>query len=118
MSLAVASNWLWNFAIGYATPYLVNPTTYGVNGEKAANLGVKVFFIWGGTCVGSFVFTYFFVPETRGLSLEQIDRVYRESSMINSTKYGQHIKNTSDANGNNLEKAADVYVESGDKDSY
>jgi hypothetical protein len=23
---------------------------------------------------------YFFVPETRGLSLEQIDRMYRESS--------------------------------------
>ena len=80
MSLSVASNWLWNFAIGYATPYLVNPTTYGVNGEKAANLGVKVFFIWGGTCVGSFLFTYFFIPETRSLSLEQIDQLYREST--------------------------------------
>lgn len=57
MSLAVASNWLWNFGIGYATPYLVNPSTTGVNGEKAANLGVKVFFIWGATCVGCFIFT-------------------------------------------------------------
>ena len=25
---------------------------------------------------------YFFVPETRGLSLEQIDRMYRESSSM------------------------------------
>jgi len=57
MSLAVASNWLWNFGIGYATPYLVNPSTTGVNAEKAANLGVKVFFIWGATCVGCFIFT-------------------------------------------------------------
>ena len=57
MSLSVASNWLWNFGIGYATPYLVNPTTTGINGIKAANLGVKVFFIWGGTCLGCFVFT-------------------------------------------------------------
>ena len=57
MSLAVASNWLWNFGIGYAIPYLVNPSTTGVNGEKAANLGVKVFFIWGATCVGCFIFT-------------------------------------------------------------
>jgi SP family sugar:H+ symporter-like MFS transporter len=57
MSLAVASNWLWNFGIGYATPYLVNPTTTGVNGVKAANLGVKVFFIWGSTCIGCLVFT-------------------------------------------------------------
>jgi hypothetical protein len=57
MSLAVASNWLWNFGIGYATPYLVNPSTTGINAEKAANLGVKVFFIWGATCVGCFTFT-------------------------------------------------------------
>ncbi|KAF8187140.1 monosaccharide importer [Pholiota molesta] len=91
MSLSVASNWLWNFGIGYATPYLVNPTTHGVNGEKAADLGVKVFFIWGGTCVGSLLFTYFFVPETRGLSLEQIDMVYRESSIIGSVGYRKTI---------------------------
>jgi len=87
MSLSVASNWLWNFGIGYATPYLVNPTTTGVNGVKAANLGVKVFFIWGSTCLGCLVFTYFFIPELKGLSLEQIDLLYRESSVINSDKY-------------------------------
>ncbi|KIM38716.1 hypothetical protein M413DRAFT_75786 [Hebeloma cylindrosporum] len=84
MSLAVASNWLWNFGIGYATPYLVNPTTTGINGVKAANLGVKVFFIWGSTCVGCLIFTYFIIPETKGLSLEQIDLLYRESSSMYS----------------------------------
>jgi hypothetical protein len=46
MSLAVASNWLWNFGIAYATPYLVDPSTTGPEGIKAADLGVKVFFIW------------------------------------------------------------------------
>ena len=61
MSLAVASNWLWNFGIGYATPYLVNKSTTGINGVKTANLGVKVFFIWGATCVGCFFFTYVMV---------------------------------------------------------
>jgi sugar porter (SP) family MFS transporter len=91
MSLAVASNWLWNFGIGYATPYLVNPTTTGINGVKAANLGVKVFFIWGSTCVGCFIFTYFFIPETKGLSLEQIDLLYRESNVLNSEKYRKKI---------------------------
>ena len=79
MSLSVASNWLWNFGIGeiafslllspspplitvatlgYATPYLVDPSTVGqVNGVRTAHLGVKVFFIWGSTCFGCFVFT-------------------------------------------------------------
>jgi sugar porter (SP) family MFS transporter len=91
MSLSVASNWLWNFGIAYATPYLVDQTTSGVNGVKAANLGVKVFFIWGSTCVGCFIFTYFFIPETKGLSLEQIDLLYRESSIIGSNAYRQQI---------------------------
>ena len=57
MSLAVASNWLWNFGIGYATPYLVNKE------PGSAGLEVKVFFIWGSTCAGCFLFTYFCVPE-------------------------------------------------------
>jgi len=57
MSLSVASNWLWNFAIGYATPYLVN------KGPDSAGLEVKVFFIWGSTCAGCLLFTYFCVPE-------------------------------------------------------
>ena len=57
MSLSVASNWLWNFGIGYATPYLVN--------KEPGSLGleVKVFFIWGSTCAGCFLFTYFCIPE-------------------------------------------------------
>ncbi|KAF8328345.1 MFS monosaccharide transporter [Cantharellus anzutake] len=81
MSISTASNWLWNFGIGYATPYLVNP------GAGHANLGVKVFFIWGTTCVGCLVFTYFCIPETKGLSLEQIDIMYANTTPINSASY-------------------------------
>jgi len=91
MSLAVASNWAWNFGIGYSTPYLVNPSSTGVTGIKAADLGVKVFFIWGATCVGCFIFTYFFIPETKGLSLEQVDLLYRESNVLNSERYRKKL---------------------------
>jgi SP family sugar:H+ symporter-like MFS transporter len=87
MSLAVSSNWLWNFGIGYATPYLVDKTTYGPTGIKAAGLGVKVFFIWGSTCAGCLIFAWFCIPETKGLSLEQIDLLYRESSIVDSNRY-------------------------------
>ena len=59
MSLSVASNWLWNFAISYATPYLVNP------GPGNAGLGVKVFFIWGSTCFCCTIFAFLCVPEVR-----------------------------------------------------
>ncbi|KAF7331036.1 putative glucose transporter rco-3 [Mycena venus] len=57
------------------------------NGVATAGLKVKVFFIWGSTCLGCLIFTYFFIPETKGLSLEQIDLLYQESSIINSNKY-------------------------------
>jgi SP family sugar:H+ symporter-like MFS transporter len=35
-------DWLLNWAIAYATPYMVN--------EKGANLQSKVFFVWGTFC--------------------------------------------------------------------
>ena len=63
MSLSVASNWLWNFGIGYATPYLVNV------GPGNAGLEVKVFFVWGSTCACCFIFTYFCVPEVGDFSV-------------------------------------------------
>ena len=74
MSMSTASNWLWNWGIGYATPYLVN------SGPGNAGLGVKVFFIWGSTCLGCLLFTYLFIPETKGLSLEQVDELYNDGT--------------------------------------
>ncbi|KAK7056352.1 Plasma membrane low glucose sensor [Paramarasmius palmivorus] len=81
MSLSVASNWLWNFGIGYATPYLVNTE------PGSAGLESKVFFIWGSTCFCCILFTLFCVPETKGLSLEQIDLMYQHTYPWRATKY-------------------------------
>jgi len=83
MSLSTASNWLWNFGIGYATPYIVN--------KEFGNLGPKVFFVWGSTCFGCLIFTYFCVPETKGLSLEQIDILYQNTTPINSAAYRDQL---------------------------
>ncbi len=78
-------NRLWNWAISFATPYLVN------TGPGNAGLGVKVFFIWGSTCFGCLVFTYFCIPETKGLSLEQIDLLYQNSTPISSVRYRKEL---------------------------
>jgi SP family sugar:H+ symporter-like MFS transporter len=69
-SMTTATNWLMNWAIAYATPYLVN------DGPGNANLGAKVFYIWGGVCLVCMVLVYFAVYETQGFSLEQIDELY------------------------------------------
>ncbi|GAA95166.1 uncharacterized protein L969DRAFT_53148 [Mixia osmundae IAM 14324] len=85
MSMSTASNWLWNFGIGYATPYLVD------SGPGKAGLGVKVFFLWGSTCLLCIVYAFFLIPETKGLSLEQVDILYRNSSILNSNKYRRQL---------------------------
>lgn len=72
LSMTTASNWLLNFAIGYATPYMVDP------GKGNANLGSKVFFVWGGFCVICSFFVYFCIYETKGLSLEAVDELYEK----------------------------------------
>ncbi|KAI5850772.1 general substrate transporter [Tricharina praecox] len=82
VALATASNWLWNFVLGYVTPYLVD--------EGEANLKAKVFFIWGSTCTLCLLFAYFFVPETKGLSLEQVDKMLEETTARTSAKWVPH----------------------------
>ncbi|TKA80260.1 hypothetical protein B0A49_01819 [Cryomyces minteri] len=84
VGLSTASNWFWNCIIGVITPYLVG------TGKGQANLGAKIFFMWGALCCVSFSFAYFFVPETKGLSLEQVDKMLEESTPRTSSKWVPH----------------------------
>ena len=70
-----------NCIIAVITPYLIG------TGSGDANLGPKVFFIWGSCCLLCVVFVFFFVPEMKGLSLEQVDKMMEEVSPIKSGKW-------------------------------
>ncbi|WVQ71381.1 hypothetical protein IAR50_000912 [Cryptococcus sp. DSM 104548] len=70
VGLSTASNWFWNCIIAVITPYMVS--------TDQGNLGSKVFFIWGSTCVICCIYAYFWVWETKGLTLEQVDRMMEE----------------------------------------
>jgi len=65
-------------------------------GTDEGNLGAKVFFIWGTLCVCATVYAYFLVPETKGLSLEQVDRMLEETNPRNSAKWVPHSTYASD----------------------
>jgi len=82
VGLSTASNWLWNTIIAVITPYMV--------GEKYGNLKSSVFFVWGGLCTCALVYSYFLIPETKGLSLEQVDRMMEETTPRNSAKWVPH----------------------------
>ncbi|RKU42161.1 hypothetical protein DL546_001110 [Coniochaeta pulveracea] len=74
VAISTASNWFWNTIIATITPYMVGTT------RGSANLGPRVFFIWGSLCCLSLLFAYFLVPEMKGLSLEQVDKMLEEVS--------------------------------------
>ncbi|PWY70937.1 putative MFS monosaccharide transporter [Aspergillus heteromorphus CBS 117.55] len=68
VALSTCSNWLNNFIIGLITPPLVEDTGYG------AYVFFAVF------CLLAFVWTFMFVPETKGRTLEQMDEVFKDNS--------------------------------------
>jgi hypothetical protein len=70
--MTTATNWLLNWALSFATPYLVN------YGDGNANLQSKIFFIWFGCCFICIGFVYFMIYETKGLTLEEVDELYNE----------------------------------------
>ncbi|KAI2641681.1 general substrate transporter [Hypomontagnella submonticulosa] len=82
VALSTASNWLWNCIIAVITPYMVDP--------DKGNLGAKVFYIWGALCTACFIYAYFLVPETKGLTLEQVDRMLEETTPRTSAKWVPH----------------------------
>ncbi|KAL2118845.1 hypothetical protein VTJ04DRAFT_5804 [Mycothermus thermophilus] len=79
VGLSTASNWLWNTIIATITPYMV--------GENRGDMKSSVFFVWGSLCTLAFLYTYFFVPETKGLSLEQVDKMMEETTPRTSAKW-------------------------------
>jgi ABC-type molybdate transport system permease subunit len=56
-------------------------------GVDKGNLRSSVFFIWGGLCTAAFVYAYLLIPETKGLSLEQVDKMMEESTPRTSAKW-------------------------------
>jgi hypothetical protein len=56
-------------------------------GTDKGNLGPKVFFIWGSLCAVCFVYAYFLIPETKGLTLEQVDRMLEETTPRTSSRW-------------------------------
>ncbi|KAH6643803.1 MFS monosaccharide transporter-like protein [Boeremia exigua] len=95
VALSTASNWLWNCIIALITPYMID--------EEYGNLKTKVFFVWGATCTACVVFAYFLVPETKGLSLEQVDTMLKETSPRNSSKWVPHSTFAGHAETSSLE---------------
>lgn len=65
MSIATAANWLWGFLIAFFTPFITDAIHFAYG------------YVFFGCVVFSLFFVFAFVPETKGLSLEDVDELYR-----------------------------------------
>ncbi|GKZ39285.1 hypothetical protein AbraIFM66950_012229 [Aspergillus brasiliensis] len=68
--VAMLTNIAMNFIVTFTLPYLLD--------DGYAALHAKVGFIFGSLAVVAAVFTYFYVPDCRGKSLEEVDRFFHE----------------------------------------
>ncbi|EIW86994.1 general substrate transporter [Coniophora puteana RWD-64-598 SS2] len=67
ISIAASSNWMNNFIVGQVTPTMMSKITYGT------------FIFFGAFSFMGALFFAFFVPETKGLTLEEMDQVFGDS---------------------------------------
>jgi hypothetical protein len=64
VSLSTASNWINNFLIGLITPPLMEMSS------------AATFMIFSCACFGAYMWSSYVVPETAGISLEEMDAVF------------------------------------------
>ncbi|KIY74116.1 sugar transporter [Cylindrobasidium torrendii FP15055 ss-10] len=65
IALGSATNWLWNFLLSFFAPRI------------AGDIGPLILLIFFGMLVFGWFYVYLFIPETKGLSLEEVDEMYR-----------------------------------------
>ncbi|KAH8810673.1 putative sugar transporter [Xylogone sp. PMI_703] len=63
-SLGAAWNVVWAFATNFVIPYMINSIHFGVG------------WVFGGISLVALVFTFLFLPETKGRALEEIDAIF------------------------------------------
>lgn len=68
MAITTSATWMCNFIIGLVTP------------DMLETLGWGTYIFFAAFCLLALLFTYFFVPETRGKSLEDMDVVFGDTA--------------------------------------
>ncbi|ODV64394.1 sugar porter family MFS transporter [Ascoidea rubescens DSM 1968] len=67
MALATSTNWMFNFVISLVTPFITS------------KIGYKFGYFFAACLLVSGIFVSIFMPETKGLALEDVDRLYEVS---------------------------------------
>jgi len=74
MSIAVALQWFSNMMVSFFFPIIV-----GSEMNKTSFNGALPYFIFGGLCIVTVFFVLKFIPETKGKSLEEMEKVFTKN---------------------------------------
>lgn len=66
MALGTLSNQLWTFMVGFFSPWIANTIHFSYG------------YVFLGCCVFAFIYCFFYVPETKGLVLEDVNVLWEE----------------------------------------
>ncbi|SPQ21395.1 b7c8dfb6-eeb2-4d3a-a348-2b33af6f5d25 [Thermothielavioides terrestris] len=107
-------NFIVGWMVSFFTPYFINPDQLG--------WGPKYGYIWGGSNFILAVWAFFFVPETKGRSLEQLDELFEKgvsarkfSSFVLERQLVDDVAGETDQKRNLDSEAAVVQVEDPEK---
>ncbi|KAK1689551.1 quinate permease [Colletotrichum godetiae] len=67
VAITTADQWLWSFIVSRTTPYMITSLGYGT------------YMFFGALMILMGVWAFFFVPETKGLTLEDMDLLFMRS---------------------------------------
>jgi hypothetical protein len=73
VAYAAATQWIFNFVVARAVPVML--VTVGAK-------GYGTYFIFGSFCFSMFIFVWFLVPETKGMSLERMDDLFGVTELV------------------------------------
>ncbi|CAI4400419.1 CMF_collapsed_G0027110.mRNA.1.CDS.1 [Saccharomyces cerevisiae] len=66
MAIATAANWMWGFLISFFTPFITGAINFYYG------------YVFLGCLVFAYFYVFFFVPETKGLTLEEVNTMWLE----------------------------------------
>ncbi len=75
IAIGASANWMSNFIVGQITPDLIEHIRYGT------------FIFFGLMTLGGVIFVWFVVPETKRLSLEEMDTIFGTQGVAEAVSY-------------------------------
>ncbi|KAI5796437.1 general substrate transporter [Geopyxis carbonaria] len=82
VAITTADQWLWSFIVSRTTPYMISSLGYGT------------YFFFASLMIVMGVWSFFFVPETKGLTLEDMDAVFNPGGVQAATVAGKMREDT------------------------